>query len=63
MTRHYQAEKHGPCLRCGMTYENMLKRHRLRRCAGTNLGPDGKPYPDGPKILRAKGLGVEALFA
>ena len=64
MTRHYQPDKHGPCLRCGMTYENMNKRHRLSQCHGDNRDPKtGKPYPDGPKIIRAQGLGVEALFA
>ena len=52
MTRHYQAEKHGPCLRCGMTYENMNKRHRLNVCRGDNLDKDGKPYPDPPAPQR-----------
>ena len=47
-----------------MTYENMNKRHRLSQCHGDNRDPKtGKPYPDGPKIIRAQGLGVEALFA
>lgn len=63
MTRHYQTEKHGSCLRCGMTYENMNKRHRLSRCHGDNRDPQtGELYPDGPKVIRAQGPEVEAPF-
>lgn len=51
--RHFVEFKGGPCLRCGMTAENMVKRHRKSLCRGSNKDPKtGQAYPPTPALPR-----------
>ena len=64
MTFHYTQGKFGSCLRCGMTYENMVKRHRVWKCRGDNRDPKtGQPYPAGFRPKRVKDLTPESMFS